>query len=522
MPSRLIGNKWLISIPVMLAALTAVLDASIVNVAIPHMQSSFGAAVDEIDWVITGYLISNVIVIPATGWLSSIFGLRTYFILSQVVFIVASVLCGMSWSLGSLVFFRVLQGIGGGAILPVTLTILLEAFPPAEFGMASALYGIGATLGPAIGPTLGGYLTDALSWPWIFYVNVPLVSLSLLFTYMFIHENRDVTAKRGAAPVDYWGLLCVALWLGTLQVVLQEGEKNDWFQSPFIFWLSVISVLSFVAFIYVELTDPHPLINIRIFKNKNFTLGSMAGAVLGASLFGMLFLVPLFTGNLLNYTALEIGTLLLPAALVSLVFFPIVGRLSSVIDPRILIGIGLGIFAFALYLQSQMDLTYSWMQMMWIQVVRGISLPFMFTSIGAISLTSLKPNERADGSSLFNLTRTLGGSFGIAILATTLVNRQHFHFERFGESITQFSRVTQEQIAAIASGFIARGGYDPITAQHQAIAAVVGRLMAQSYVAAFADCAVLLGATLIAAMLMIPFFNAAPRAAGHTAPAAAE
>jgi DHA2 family multidrug resistance protein len=514
MPSRLIGNKWLISIPVMLAALTAVLDASIVNVAIPHMQSSFGAAVDEIDWVITGYLISNVIVIPATGWLSSIFGLRRYFILSQVVFIIASVLCGLSWSLGSLVFFRILQGIGGGAILPVTLTILLEAFPPAEFGMASALYGIGATLGPAIGPTLGGYLTDALSWPWIFYVNVPLVALSLLFTYMFIHENREVTAKRGSAPVDYWGLLFVALWLGTLQVVLQEGERNDWFQSPFIFWLSVVSVMSFVAFIFVELTDPHPLINVRIFKNKNFTLGSLAGAVLGASLFGMLFLVPLFTGNLLNYTALEIGTLLLPAALVSLVFFPVVGRLSSVIDPRILIGIGLGIFAFALYLQSQMDLTYSWTQMMWIQVVRGISLPFMFTSIGAISLTTLKPQERADGSSLFNLTRTLGGSFGIAILATTLVNRQHFHFERFGESITQFSRVAQEQIAAITNGFIARGGYDATTASHQAIAAVVGRLTAQSYVAAFADCAFLLGATLIAAMFMIPFFNAAPRAGG--------
>jgi MFS transporter, DHA2 family, multidrug resistance protein len=521
MPSRLIGNKWLISIPVMLAALTAVLDASIVNVAIPHMQSSFGAAVDEIDWVITGYLISSVIVIPATGWLTSIFGLRRYFILSQVVFIVASVLCGLSWSLGSLVFFRILQGIGGGAILPVTLTILLEAFPPAEFGMASALYGIGATLGPAIGPTLGGYLTDALSWPWIFYVNVPLVSLSLTFTYMFIHENREVTAKRGAAPVDYWGLVLVAVWLGTLQVVLQEGQKNDWFQSPFIFWMSAVSLLSFVGFIFVELTDEHPLINIRIFKNKNFTLGSFAGAMLGAALFGMLFLVPLFTGNLLNYTALEIGTLLLPAALVSLVVFPIVGRLSSIVDPRILIAIGLGIFAFALYLQSQMDLTYSWRQMMLIQVVRGISLPFMFTSIGAISLTTLKPNERADGSSLFNLTRTLGGSFGIAILATTLVNRQQFHFERFGESITQFSQVTQQQIAAITGGFIARGGYDPTTAAQQAVAAIAGRLTAQAYVAAFADCAVLLGAALVATMFVIPFFNAAPRG-GPPAPVAAE
>ena len=522
MPSRLIGNKWLIAIPVMLAALTAVLDASIVNVAIPSMQSSFGAAVDEIDWVITGYLISSVVVIPATGWLSSVFGLRNYFIVSQVVFIGASVLCGLSWSLGSLVFFRVLQGLGGGAILPVTLTILLEAFPPQEFGMASALYGIGAVLGPAIGPTLGGYLTDTFSWPMIFYVNVPLVGASLLTTYLFIHENRELTAKRGAAPIDYWGLIFVTIWLGTLQVVLQEGQKDDWFQSPFIFWLSVTSLLGFAAFMFVELTDPHPLINVRIFANRNFTLGSLGGAVLGAALFGMLFLVPLFTGNLLNYTALEIGTLLLPAALVSLVGFPIVGRMSSFVDSRILFAAGLVIFAIALYMQSKMDLTYSWTQMMLIQMVRGASLPFMFTSLGALALTTLKPKERADGSSLFNLTRTLGGSFGIAVLATLLVNRQHFHFERFGESITQFGSAARAQVAAITHGFIARGGFDANTASHQALQAVFGRLTAQSYVAAFSDCALGLGLLLVITLFTIPFFSPPPRSSQAHAPAPAE
>src|SRR5215469_2127339 len=520
-PRRIIGNKWLIALPVMLAALTAVLDGSIVNVALPNMQSSFGSSVDEIDWIITGYLISNVIVIPATGWLSNAFGLRRYFIASQIVFLIGSALCGFSWNLGSLVFFRVLQGIGGGAILPVSLTILLEAFPPEEFAMASALYGVGATLGPAIGPTLGGYLTDALSWPWIFFVNVPLVGLSIFFTFLFIRENRDVTSKRASAKVDYWGLIFVAVWLGTLQVVLQEGQKDDWFQSPFIFWMTFVSVLSFVAFLFVELTEEHPLINVRIFKNRNFTLGSVAGAMLGAALFGMLFLVPLFTGNLLNYTALQIGMLLLPAALVSLVFFPIVGRIASFIDARILIFTGLALFATALYLQSKVDLSVSYSELMWIQVLRGASLPFMFTSIGAISLTTLKPSERADGSSLFNLTRTLGGSFGIAILATLLVNRERFHFERYGEAITQFSQATQQQLAQIAGGFVARGGYDAVTASHQALGALYGRLTAQAFVGGFQDASLSLGIALLATTLLIPFLKPTP-IGGHAGPAPAE
>ena len=515
MPSRLIGNKWLISIPVMLAALTAVLDASIVNVAIPHMQSTFGAGVDEIDWVLTGYLISNVIVIPATGWLSSVYGLRQYFALSQVIFIIASVLCGLSWSLNSLIFFRILQGIGGGALVPVALTIMLEAFPPSEFGMASALFGVGAMLGPAIGPTLGGYLTDALSWPWIFFVNVPLVGLSLLFTYLFIRENREHTAGRASAPIDYWGLVLVAAWLGTLQVVLQEGQKDNWFQSPFIFWMSLTSALSFIGFIFVELTEKHPLINIRIFKNLNFALGSMAGTMLGAALFGALFLVPLLTGNFMDYTALQIGLLLLPAALVGLVLFPIVGRLTSFVDARILMGLGLLTFAGSLYLQSRVDLTYTFNQLVWIQIVRGISLPLLFTSTSAVSVRDLKPHERADGSSLFNLTRTIGGSFGIAVLATLLVNRQRFHFERYGESLTQFSAAAHQQLAAITSNFMARGGYDSTTASHQALASLSGRLTADAFVGGFQDASLAMALALAATLFIVPLIRNARRGAGQ-------
>jgi DHA2 family multidrug resistance protein len=515
--SAIIGNKWLITIPVMLAALIAVLDASIVNVAIPNMQSSFGAGVDEIDWVITGYLITNVIIIPTTGWMSSIFGIKRYFMLSQIVFVVASFLCGISWNLPSLVFFRVLQGIGGGAILPVALTILLEAYPPQEFAMASALFGVGATLGPAIGPTLGGWLTDTLSWQWIFFVNVPIVTLSVILSEVLIGENREAHAARRSAPIDFWGLLTVAAWLGTLQVLLQEGQRNDWFQSPLIVSLSLISALAFVLFVYFELRSPHPLINLRIFRNRNFALGSFAGSMLGAALFGAIFILPLFAGLLLDYTALQIGLVLLPAALISLVLFPVVGRLAAFVDARILMGIGIILFVISLIGNSYNDLQTSYQTLVYLQMFRGASLPFLFTAVGTLSLTSLEPQEKADGSSLFNLTRTLGGSIGIAVIGTSIVNRERFHFERFGESVTQFALATRLRLTELAGSI--SGHFGPAHASSQANAVLSQQLTQQAYVSAFDDIALMLAAAFALTLLLIPFFSSPRGGAGGPAPA---
>jgi MFS transporter, DHA2 family, multidrug resistance protein len=501
------GNKWLITIPVMLAALIAVLDASIVNVAIPNMQSSFGAGVDEIDWVITGYLISNVIIIPTTGWFSSTFGLKRYFAISQIVFVIASFLCGISWNLPSLVFFRVLQGIGGGAILPVALTILLEAFPPRELAMASALFGVGAALGPAIGPTLGGWLTDTLSWQWIFFVNVPIVAVSVVLSQMLIQENREVHEQRRSAPIDFFGFAAVAIWLGTMQVVLQEGQKDGWYQSPFITWMSLVSLVFFVLFIVIELRNQHPLINLRIFANRNFALGSIAGAMLGAALFGAIFILPLFASLLLHYTALQIGLVLLPAALVSIVLFPVVGRVGNIIDPRILMFIGIALFTASLFGNGFIGTQTSYGWLVFLQILRGASLPFLFTSVGALALVSLKPQEKADGSSLFNLTRTLGGSLGIAIIATTLVNREKFHFERFGESITQFGAQTQQRLAQITASVAAHPG-SPGLASAKATAVLYQQLTQQAYVSAFDDVALALAVAFALMILLIPMFAA--------------
>lgn len=501
---RIAGNKWLVAIPVMLAALTAVLDASIVNVALPNMQSSFGSSVDEIDWIITGYLISNVIVIPATGWLSGRFGLTRYFIASQAVFLIGSVLCGFSWNLGSLVFFRVLQGIGGGAILPVTLTIMLEAFPPEELGMASALYGVGAVLGPAIGPTLGGYLTDTFSWPAIFFINVPLVTLSIVLTQMFVRETAQ---PQGAVKVDFVGLASVAVWLGTLQVVLQEGEKNGWFESPFIIGLSLTSLVSFAVFLYTELTIERPLINIRIFKNRDFAAGSLGGALIGATLFGSVFVIPLFAGTLLHYTAFQIGLLLLPTALLSLVLFPIAGRLSQRLDPRIMMAAGVLLMCSSMVGNGFLTLQYSFQQIMLIQLMRGAALPFLFTSLGQLALTKLPPQQRADASSLYNLTRTLGGSIGIAIIGTLIVNRERFHFERFGESVTQFALATRERLAGLGTGFASHGVTGVHSAAQQANAALAAALTQQAYVSAFDDASLALAVAAIIMLALIPLFD---------------
>ncbi|MBC5825210.1 MAG: DHA2 family efflux MFS transporter permease subunit [Candidatus Eremiobacteraeota bacterium] len=503
----IVGNKWLIALPVMLAALTAVLDASIVNVALPKMQSTFGSSVDEIDWVITGYLISNVIIIPTTGWLSGLVGLKRYFILSQVVFLGGSLLCGFSWNLSSLVFFRIVQGIGGGAILPVTLTILLEAFPPQEFSMASALYGIGATLGPAIGPTLGGWLTDTLSWQWIFFVNGPLVVLSIFLSQILIGENRAVSRHRGKAPIDAVGLAAVAVWLGALQFVLQNGQRDDWFQSPTIAALSAASCIAFVWFVVTEMRAEHPLINIRIFYNRNFALGSIAGAVLGATLFGAIFLIPLFAGSLLHYTALQIGLLLLPAALVSLVIFPLAGRLGTSIDPRFMLAAGTGLFFLSLLGNSRIDGQSSFAQLAWLQVLRGASLPFLFTSIGTLALTGLQPREKADGSSLFNLTRTLGGSIGIALLGAFVVSRERFHFERFGESLTQYATATRARLDALAAGITRHSGADSTTAAHQATAVLSAQLTQAAFVSAFDDASLVLAVTVLLCAALLPFFQ---------------
>ena len=515
---RVTGNRYLISVAVMISALTAILDSTIVNVSVPNIQAAFGADIDQITWILTGYLISNVVIIPMTGWLSNLIGLKRYYMISQIVFVVASMLCGLAWDLPSMVFFRILQGIGGGALLPVSFSIMLEAFPPEETAQATAIFGTGTVLGPIIGPTLGGWLTDNFTWRWIFYVNLPIVLFGLFMTYTAIHTpKREVTTR---APIDVWGLAAVTVWLSTMQIVLQEGEHNEWFRSAYIMVLTVISIAAFVAFIWIELRIEHPFINLRIFKDHNFLIGNVMGVVVAATLFGSVFLIPIFSSTVLGYTALQIGLCLLPAALATLPVFALVARLANFVDPRFLVSVGFVALTFSCWLNAHLDESISFWSLVWLNTTRSLALPFIFVPLTAIGVQGLPQQQKPEASALYNLTRTLAGSLAIAALGTFLVTREAFHFERYGEHVSLFAQSTNQRLQALIAGFVARAGADPHTARLQALSALHYTILKQALIAAFDDAFFVLMIVSAVAVTLAFFAKPLPRTAQATALAA--
>lgn len=483
---RIAGNRYLIAAAVMISALTAILDTTIVNVSIPTIQSAFGADIEQITWVITGFLISSVVIIPMTGWLSNLIGLKRYYMISQVVFVLASMACGLAWSLPSLVFFRILQGIGGGALLPVSLSIMLEAFPPEQTAQATAIFGLGTILGPILGPTLGGWLTENLSWRWIFYVNLPVVAAGLIMTWIAIKvpQGREKTERQ---PIDIWGLTFVILSLATLQVLLQNGQRESWFESGYITAMAVVSAVFGALFIWWELRVEHPFINLRIFKDRNFTAGTLLGVVVGVVLFGSIFIIPVYAAQVLHYNALDIGLTLLWPALMTVPMFPLAARLVQVVDPRILVAVAFAGIAFSNWLNSFLDADTSRMTLIWYSAVRSVFLPLIFVPISVIGLQFLPQREKPDGSSLFNLTRTLAGSFGVAVIGSFLVNRERFHMARLGESVTQYSQAVSDRLAQLQSFFMSRAGSDATVAHQQALAALQNAMSQQAAVMAFDD-----------------------------------
>jgi len=483
---RIAGNQWLIAAAVMISALTAILDTTIVNVSIPTIQAAFGADIDQITWVITGFLISSVVVVPMTGWLSSLIGVKRYYMISQVVFVAASMLCGLAWNLPSLVFFRILQGIGGGALLPVSLSIMLEAFPAEQTAQATAIFGLGTILGPIIGPTLGGWLTENLSWRWIFYVNLPIVAVGLFMTWIAIKvpQGREKTQRQ---PIDFWGLSFVTVSLATLQVLLQNGQREDWFSSWYITAMAVVSLAAGVLFVWWELRVPHPFINLRIFKDRNFTAGVLLGVSVGAVLFGSIFIIPIFCAEILHYNALDIGLMLLPAALAAVPMFPIAARLVQKVDPRVLCFLGFVGITLSNWLNSHIDAETSRGTLILYQAIRSVCLPLVFVPLSVIGLQFLPPRQKPDASSLSNLTRTLAGSLAVAALGSFIVSRTQFHLARYAEYVTQYGQQVAQRIAQYQSFFESRAGSDPTLAHQQALAAIHNVMQQQAAIASFDD-----------------------------------
>jgi len=490
-------HKYIIAFAVVLAALMQVIDSSIVNVALPNMMGNLGTSLDEIAWVSTGYILASVIVIPLTGWLGSLFGRKRYFVGSIILFTFASFMCGASHSLGALVFWRIVQGVGGGALMTVSQAVLFESFPRSEAGMAMALFGLGVMVGPTIGPTLGGWLTDNYGWPWIFYINMPI---GILAAIMIAGYVKDPEYQQKPPSIDYQGIALLAVSVGAIQYVLEHGQRDDWFDSRFITALTVIGVVGGALLLWRELTTEHPVIDFRVMRHRQMWVGTLLGVVMGIGLYAMSFTLPVFLQSNLRMTAEQTGITMLPGALMTAVAMAVVGRLTDRFDPRILITIGALVFAYAAWELSRMTSLSGATDFFWPLIWRGVGLGLMFVPLTTVTLAELHAHELAQGTGLYNFFRQLGGSFGIAGIATLLARYTTQLRAVLGEHLTAGDPMTLARVDMLTRGMIARGA-DPLTAHQRALSMLDGQLYAQASILAYGKIYVL-SALLI--LLLIP------------------
>jgi MFS transporter, DHA2 family, multidrug resistance protein len=431
-------NKWLVTIAVMAGTFMEIVDTTVVNVALPHMAGSLSAGVDESTWVLTSYLVSNAIVLPITGWLSALFGRKRFLMICLAVFTGASMLCGSAPNLGSLIVFRIFQGMGGGALQPISQAILLETFPVRERGMAMAIWGIGVVIAPIVGPVLGGWITDNMSWRWVFYINLPVGLISLLMTAAFIYDPEYIRKQR-AGTIDYIGLGLLCVGLGALQIVLDKGQQEDWFSSEFIVWLAIVAAVCLVILIYWELKNKDPVVELRLFKERNYAAGVTIMFFFGFVLYGSIVLLPLFLQTIMGYDATLAGWALAYGGIGSLMIMPIVGRLTVTIDSRWLIGVGLFINACAVYLMSLYNTEISYFYAWFPRFVQGFGLGTTFVALTTLTMSRVPQEKMGNATGIFNLSRNLGGSFGIATATTLLERRAQFHQQHLVEHLTPYS-----------------------------------------------------------------------------------
>lgn len=492
-------NRYLIAIAVTLAAVLELVDTSIVNVAIPHMMGTLGATLDEIAWVSTSYIIANVIVIPMSSWLSSFFGRRRYLTGSILLFVAASFFCGAATSLWGLVFWRVIQGLGGGALLSTAQTTIFESFPPEERGMGQAIFGMGVMVGPTLGPTLGGYIVDAYAWPWIFYINVPLGIAAAWMVWTYV---RNAAHQVRATSIDVLGIVLLATAVGSLQWMLERGERLDWFESRFVVTLACTSLFSAIALVWHELRTPQPIIDFRILKSRQLAPGVVFASFLGLALYGSVFVLPVFLQSLHGYTAWQTGQVILPGALASAFTMAIMGRLASKLDARPLIVIGSFLFLASMYFLSRITLDAGQGELFWPLILRGVGLGLIFVPLTNATVAGLPVTSIGQGTGLFNLMRQLGGSLGIAVMATLLSRFSSTEKAVLTEHVGAYDALTAERIAALTRGLIARGT-DAMTAKQQALAALDHQIAAQASVLAFSRLYLISGVLLVAALPLL-------------------
>jgi DHA2 family multidrug resistance protein len=476
-------NPWLVAVSVMAATFMEVLDTSVANVALPHIAGNLSVTTDEATWVLTSYLVSNAIILPATAWLSSLFGRKRFLVGCISVFTLASVLSGAATSLNMLVLARILQGVGGGALQPIAQSVLLESFPPHKRGQAMAFYGMGIVVAPVIGPTLGGWITDNYSWRWIFYINLPIGIIATLMAQAFVEDPPYL--KRGVQKIDYIGFGLMAIWLATLQIILDKGQQDDWFQAPWIRWFAVISVLAMIAFLVWELMVDHPIVQLRVLKNRNFAVATMMITVLGVVLFGSTALLPLFLQNLMGYPALNSGLAVSPRGIGAFLSMMIVGRIIGKVDTRFLIGGGFIGLSSTMFMLSHINLDITAWNIMLPNILSGVTMGFIFVPLTTSSTATLPQAEIGNASGIYNLMRNIGGSIGISVVTTLLARAQQVHQAVLATHMTPFDPAFTQAMSGIQGALSSVS--DPVTAGQQAYAVMYGRLLQQASLVAFVD-----------------------------------
>lgn len=509
-------NKWIVALTVMLPTLIEIIDTSVVNVSLDHIRGSLSAGIDESTWTITSYLVSNAIIIPMTGWLSRLFGRKRYLIFSISMFTLSSLLCGSAWNLQSLVVFRILQGIGGGALQPISQSILLETFPQRQHGMAMAIFGIGIMFGPIVGPLLGGWITDNWSWHWIFFINIPIGIVSILMVFFFIVDPSYMSRMK--MKIDYWGLAFLAVGLGCLQIVLDKGQREDWFSSSFITWLAVISALSLILFIIVEFFAEHPVVNLRIFKNLTFSTGNMVMFFAFFNLFGSIVLLPIYLQTLMGYTSTLAGMVLGPGGVATLVAMPIAGRLVTKMNQKIILAFGIIVAAYSTYLMSRFNLLADFNTIIWPRVVLGVGMGFLFIPLTTLTMAGIRREDMGNASAIYNLLRNLGGSFGVAFVTTMLARREQLHQVNLVSHLTPFDtglRFASQQTSQI----LQYRGINPAMADHGSLGMIYSRLIREASMIAFNDAFYILSVLMILVLPLVLIMRkpkaGAPVQGGH-------
>jgi DHA2 family multidrug resistance protein len=509
MERKVTRGQWLAVMAAMVGAFMAVLDIQITNSSLNDIAGALGCSLDEGSWISTSYLVAEIIVIGTSAWLARVFSLKRYLLFSVVTFVGFSLMCAFATNLNMMIVGRALQGLTGGALIPLAFTVNIIILPPSVRPVGNAIFAMTATFAPAIGPTIGGWLTDNYGWQWIFFINV--IPGTLMFFLLLKYLKCDGTMHLELLEEgDYFGIVCMALGLGSLEYVLEEGERKDWFGNPLIRDFAMVAVVFITLFIWRELTAKKPFVNLRVLKHLPFTLCTLILTALGLALYGSVYLIPVYLAQIQGYSPLQIGETLMWVGLPQLVILPFVPKLMKILDPRIVAGIGLALFGLSCVINGYLDPDFAMDQFRFSNIIRAMGQPLIFVPLLSMSTEGIPPSDAGSASAVFNMGRNIGGSIGIAMLSTVVTQREHLHSIHLGEFVTTYTPGVTERLNTLQQLFESKG-IDAGTAQGYALKALNHQVQANAYIMAYSDAFLCIGMTLFAAIFALFFL---PKASG--------